>query len=154
MAIKLMDVGYDIFDKIVALKVRDDQKHLVDDNSYALSQAQSEQDLRPLAIYNDDELVGFCMYGTDEEDGYITIYNMMIDAVHQGKGYSTQALKSLLELIRTERNPAAVYAEISQDNKGAKAIFTKAGFKPSGERAGDKSKEEWVYLVPSPGKTA
>jgi hypothetical protein len=69
MAITLAEVTYDIVEQVVALKVREDQKDLVRDPRQSLNIAASEQDLRALAIYADEVLVGFCMYGTDEEDG-------------------------------------------------------------------------------------
>jgi diamine N-acetyltransferase len=89
MAITLAEVTYDIVEQVVALKVREDQKDLVRDPRQSLNIAASEQDLRALAIYADEVLVGFCMYGTDEEDGRISVQSLMIDAAFQGKGYSS-----------------------------------------------------------------
>ncbi len=143
MAITLSEIGYDIIDQVVALKVRDEQRDLVREPREALALAAGEQDFRPLAIYNDDELVGFCMYGTDEEDGRTSIQSLQIDAEHQGKGYSVLALKALVERIGAERNPAALYADIAPGNTGAAKVFAKAGFVQSGEV--NDGEQEWVF---------
>jgi diamine N-acetyltransferase len=140
MAITLAEVTYDIVEQVVALKVREDQKDLVRDPRQSLNIAASEQDLRALAIYADEVLVGFCMYGTDEEDGRISVQSLMIDAAFQGKGYSSLALQALIERVREERNPAALYADILKDNGAAERIFSKSGFsKPARSRTANWS---------------
>jgi diamine N-acetyltransferase len=143
MSIRLEEVTYDIMEAVVALKVRDDQRDLVRDPRQSLNLAAAEQDLRPLAIYAGEELVGFCMYGTDEEDGRISVQSLMIDAAHQGRGYSVQALTALVERVRLERNPALLYADIIDTNTGAQRIFEKCGFVLSGEA--QNREQEWVY---------
>jgi diamine N-acetyltransferase len=87
--------------------------------------------------------VGFCMYGTDEEDGRISVQSLMIDAAFQGKGYSSLALQALIERVREERNPAALYADILKDNGAAERIFSKSGFSKTGEE--QNGELEWMY---------
>ena len=38
------------------------------------------------AIYADDKMVGFTMFGLDEDDGKYYLGRLMIDEKHQGKG--------------------------------------------------------------------
>ncbi|MNN80427.1 Spermine/spermidine acetyltransferase [compost metagenome] len=53
------------------------------------------------AIYWKDELVGFIVFCSkpDNEDNY-WIPALMIDEMHQGKGYGKAALKMLIELMQ------------------------------------------------------
>ncbi|MGI9256353.1 MAG: GNAT family N-acetyltransferase [Salinispira sp.] len=137
MNIRLTDVTQDIVDKVIALKVKEDQKDLTQDITHFLSQPNVEQDLRPLAIYHAEELVGFCVYGTDDEDGRVWIQTLIISAAHQGKGYSRMALEELINIIRRERNPAAIFACIREKNTAAQALFQKLKFSSTAEKEGD-----------------
>lgn len=133
----LKDVTADIIEEVAALKVKKEQMGLVNDVKFFLSQSAVDQYLRPLAIYHDDTLVGFCTYGTDDEDGKVWIQGLMIHAAYQGRGYSIRALTALIEIIRKECNPFAVFAGIREKNTVAQRIFRKLGFSPSGEKDDD-----------------
>jgi len=142
----LKDVTSDIVEQVVTLQVKEEQKNLIDnDIRYYLRQSAVEQDLRPLAIYSDDTLVGFCMYGTDEEDGRVWIQGLMIHATHQGRGYSIQAISELIGIIRKERNPHAVFACIHEENIAARKIFQKLGFVLSAEK--DNDADVWILTL-------
>ena len=145
MSITLRDVTQEMFDRVIALKVKEEQKDLIHDTRYFLNLSSIEQDLRPLSIYYHDDLVGFCTYSTDDEDGRVWIQSLMIDAAHQGKGYSVKALTALVELIRKERNPPAVFTSIGEKNTAAKAIFQKLNFTRSDEREGEA--DVWVLKL-------
>ena len=67
-----MDISFRKIDKTnyeacVLLKVAEEQKHFVASNAYSLVQAAYEDNLYPLAIYNDEEMIGFILYDYDDE---------------------------------------------------------------------------------------
>lgn len=69
---KKMNIYFNEIDKTnyeacVLLKVAKGQKHFVASNAYSLVQAAYEDNLYPLAIYNDEEMIGFILYDYDDE---------------------------------------------------------------------------------------
>jgi RimJ/RimL family protein N-acetyltransferase len=53
---------------------------------------QYEPGNTPVALYDDDVLVGFAMYTHEPWQGEFGIVRMMIDKEHHGKGYGRQAV--------------------------------------------------------------
>ena len=52
------------------------------------------------AIYCEEILIGFAMYGIDSDDGNYWIYRFMIDEQFQGRGHGKGAMKLIIEDIR------------------------------------------------------
>ncbi len=75
-------------------------------------------------------MIGFTLYGIDEDDHEYWIYRMMIDQKHQGKGYGTQALKLVIEDIKVIKGSSQRTITLSYEptNKHAKHIYEKMGF--------------------------
>src|SRR4051812_18357178 len=92
MYITFRPVTWQNFSAVVGLTVTPEQVDFVSSNLYSIAEAYLEPTWTPLAIYARDELVGFAMFGRDEESGRWWIMRYMIDAQHQGKGYGTAAL--------------------------------------------------------------
>ncbi|MEC1177087.1 GNAT family N-acetyltransferase [Metasolibacillus meyeri] len=97
----------------------------------------------PLAIYADEQPVGFVMitYGiTGYELPFIAdesycILRLMIDKHHQNHGYGRKAMEKILEFIRTFPAGSARYCWIpySTDNPQAKKLYESFGFRDNGE---------------------
>lgn len=64
-----------------------------------------ENDVYPFAIYHEDVPVGFMMLDEDLEERTITIWRIMFPPEHQGKGYGTEALTKIIELMRKSGFP-------------------------------------------------
>jgi hypothetical protein len=62
MTLSLWPVTSENWDEVARLEVRDDQSRFVASNSYFLAQAVYESGNTPVAIYDDDTLVGFALY--------------------------------------------------------------------------------------------
>ena len=56
----------------------------------------------PFGIYYGDEMVGYVMVIYDHDEETYNIWHMMIDKACQGKGYGAQALRQVLDFIRTK----------------------------------------------------
>ncbi|OPH51867.1 GCN5 family acetyltransferase [Paenibacillus ferrarius] len=102
----------------------------------------------PFAIYSDGQPVGFVMltYGITSydlpsiaHDSYC-ILRLMIDKHHQNQGYGREAMKKILEFIRTFPAGPAYYCWISYkvDNLPAKKLYESFGFRNNGEILGDE----------------
>lgn len=82
------------------------------------------------AIYNDEEMVGFVMYGLDE--GELWIMRYMIDYRHQGKGFGKLALQLIIEEIWDNYNEPQIKISIEPENIKAKQLYEGFGFVDTG----------------------
>ena len=134
--------------KVVSLSVNEQQKNFVATNAQSILEAYatiSDGNVAvPFAIYNDDVLIGFVMFGygaTGDEnepriaEGNYCIWRLMIDSKYQGHGYGKDALKAALDYLKTMPCGEAEFCWLSYEaeNAVAKALYTSAGFCENGE---------------------
>lgn len=103
----------------------------------------------PFVIYADEQPVGFVMLaygitGYDEPsiaEGNYCIMRLMIDKQHQNKGYGREAMKKILEFIRTYPTGSAQYCWIpyKAENMVAKQLYESLGFRDNGEVFNEES---------------
>jgi len=115
----------------IFLKVRDDQKNFVADNAVSLAQLNFLENFYAKGIYLDDVMIGFALYGIDEDDQQYWIYRMMIDEKYQGKGYGKQAIQLIIDDIKSmkEDHHTTISLSYEPENKLAKYLYNKMGFK-------------------------
>lgn len=143
MAVTLRELTHANFDECIQLRVREDQADLVASNMYSLAQAQVDHEVTPLSIYDEDTMVGFLMFGLDDEDGRYWLLRLMIDYRYQGRGYARKAMEQLIERLRTRFSCPALYLSFPARNEDAARLFGNLGFKPTGEETG----KETVYSL-------
>jgi len=82
-------------------------------------------------VYNGEEMIGFALYGIDEDDHEYWMYRMMIDQKHQGKGYGKEAIRLVIEDIKAmkEERHQTITLSYEPENEHAKRIYEKMGFK-------------------------
>src|SRR5215207_2297179 len=69
MAITFRAVTRDNFSRVIDMKVAPGQENFVASNLYSIAEASLEPSWTPLAIQAGEELVGFAMFGQDDETG-------------------------------------------------------------------------------------
>lgn len=96
--------------------------------------------MRPYAIYNNEIMVGFIMLAYMEaddgnEENVYWVCRLMIDKAHQGNGYSKEAMKKAIELIRTFLHGKAseVCLSYKPGNLVAKTLYTSIDFTETGK---------------------
>ena len=129
----LKDVDKTNWDACLNLKLTTKQGGLVAPHMYSISESEVEPAFVPLAIYANDLVVGFAMYGLDPDDGKYWIYRLMIDVDHQGKGYGKAALKELVKCISDRPDCDEIFAGYKPWNTVAAGLFAEMGFKKTGE---------------------
>ena len=136
----------------VGLKLNEKQQTFLANNELSLVQAyvstiNDEYPFLPYAIYSDTTVIGFTMIfyksknGThsliDElsEENFYGICRFMIAEEYQGKGYGKEAVKKVIDKIRTfpYGEAPAIYLSFDHENIAAKNLFTSAGFVETGE---------------------
>lgn len=114
----------------ISLSVREDQVGFVASNTVSLAQLNFLENFHAKGIYYGEEMIGFALYGIDEEDQEYWIYRMMIDQKHQGKGYGAKAIQLVIDDIRNMKEDRHQTITLSYEpaNQHAKHIYEKLGF--------------------------
>lgn len=130
MELTLRLITRDNWEEAIQLKVKEKQKDFIASNLYSIAEVQFLDQFIACGIYEGDQMVGFTMFGVDLDDGNYWIYRLMIDEMHQGKGFGSAAVKLVIEEIK-RRNTAQiplVMIGYDMENDGARAAYKKAGF--------------------------
>lgn len=130
MKITLRQITAENWEKAIQLKVSEDQQSFVASNLYSLAQVQYLTDFKAMGVYEEEEMVGFAMYGIDPDDGNYWIYRLMIDEKSQGKGFGKAALDEVLKDIRNTNSTAVPFVVLGYEpnNHLAKKLYENAGF--------------------------
>ena len=138
---------------VCRLKVENGQESFVAWNVESLAEAYATRNegnnALPLAVYENEELIGFVMIGkgtVGDEEASDTIKNnyslwrFMIDERYQGRGYAPKILDEFIKLVRTFPYGKADYIWLSYEpeNTHGRAVYMKYGFKETGEMCGDE----------------
>jgi diamine N-acetyltransferase len=136
MDITFRPVTRENFSAVTELAVTPEQAEFVAPNLYSLAEAYVEPTWTPLAIYAGDQLVGFAMFGRDDETRHWWIMRYMIDANYQGRGYGTAALPELIKLIVERHGCSELFLGYEPSNDVARRLYARMGFAPTGEMTG------------------
>ncbi|MGL5717060.1 MAG: GNAT family N-acetyltransferase [Paraclostridium sp.] len=139
----LIDITKDNWLKIIFLTTnKEDMPTLCEEyiasNALSIVQAKYEESWITKAIENDGEIIGFTMYGYCKEHNFFELCRIMIDKKHQGNGYGTRAIKSVLEEMRNIEGCEEVYLSTDSENIKGKYIYEKIGFKNTGNKIEDE----------------
>lgn len=129
--VHLQKITKDNWVKAISLRVREDQVNFVASNAVSLAQLNFLENFHAKGVYNGEEMIGFALYGIDEDDHEYWIYRMMIDQKHQGQGYGKEAIRLVMDDIRKikEDRHQTISLSYEPENEHAKRIYEKMGFK-------------------------
>ncbi len=153
MKVRLEKINGDNWEDAISLAVSEDHKKYVASNLYSIAQDQFHPGINAYAIYNEDTMIGFALYGVedepDEEDlkaaypaTYFWIWRFMIAEGERFKGYGKEAMK----LIIGDADRAGhkkIYLSTEPNNEKAIKFYQSLGFKTTGVLQDD----EEVYLL-------
>lgn len=98
--------------------------------SIALSKIQNEWIIK--AIYNNEQMIGFTMYGFGEVNKFYEILRLMIDYKHQGKGYGKIALKKIINELASLEDCKEIFLSFDPENNIGRHLYEKLNFKDTG----------------------
>ncbi|MBP1907690.1 diamine N-acetyltransferase [Paenibacillus turicensis] len=101
-------------------------EQFVASNVISIAQSKYMPAMETKAIYEDDEMVGFVMYGIDE--GELWIMRYMIDYRYQGKGFGKLALGLIIDEVWKSYTEQQIKISIEPENKKAKKLYERLGF--------------------------
>jgi diamine N-acetyltransferase len=126
--ITLRPVSHDNWRNVANLKVTEAQGKFVAEPSYYLALCCYGNDWRPLAIYLDEQVIGFMMWATNPVDGSCWLGGILVDQRLQKRGYGKQAVQAAITMLNGKfghRNFALSYLPA---NHVAKQLYSKLGF--------------------------
>jgi diamine N-acetyltransferase len=136
MKILLKEINKDNWYACTCLRVAENQKNFVATNAFSLAQSKYEQECIPLAIYDEETMIGFVMFAIDKdqiESGKLWICRFMVDEKFQGKGYGKASMDKIIEYAKDKFDYKEVYLSEVPENVRAKRIYESFGFKYTGE---------------------
>ena len=104
-------------------------EEFVASNALSIVQSVYEDGWIIKAIENDGELIGFTMFGWNEEEEFYELCRIMIDRTMQNKGYGTQAILLILEEMKSRFGCKEVYLSTDPENVRGKHVYEKVGFR-------------------------
>ena len=131
-----------------ALQVQPEQTAFVAPVTYYLCMCAYGSVWKPLAIVRDDTVVGFCIWGVDDDDGSRWIGGLVIDAQVQRTGVARAAITSLIQRFEAEPGCTGVALSYAPENTAARRLYAALGFSETGETEDDGA--EIVARRPAP----
>ncbi|MET0752647.1 MAG: GNAT family N-acetyltransferase [Pyrinomonadaceae bacterium] len=133
MNVSLREIDRYNYRECISLKVAGGQEKFVAPNVFSIAQSKIYPNLNPFTIYTGDEMVGFVMYGYNEDDGRFWLDRLMIAEKHQGKGYGRAATLEVIERLSQIEDCREIYLSFVPENTGAEKLYSSIGFARTGE---------------------
>lgn len=113
------------------LTIKDSQINYVESIEDSLLLQENDSSWKARAIYDNQILVGFVLYGFIDNEVWIDRY--LIDQRYQGRGYGKNALKLIIEELKKTYQQPIMYLSVFKENNVAINLYQKLGFKFNGQ---------------------
>jgi diamine N-acetyltransferase len=133
MSVTLREITPENFKECINLKVSAAQTDFVASNLMSIAQSKIYPTANPFAVYADEKLVGFVMYGFDTDDEHFYLGRLMIDEQHQGKGFGRAATLEVIERLKEIADCREIYLSFVPENTGAEKLYSSVGFERTGK---------------------
>lgn len=128
---KIGDTNESIVKKIT---LKAGQEKFIESVAECLEEAAVYKEWRPVAIYHDEDIIGFAMYGSFGKNKDTWIDRIMIDEKYQGKGFGRRAMLKLIDKVSKEYSVDTIYLSIIEENEIAYKLYNSIGFEYMNER--------------------
>ena len=137
MNIYLKDIDKENWKECIMLTTNKDDKHFVCEefvasNALSIAQSKIENGWITKAIYCEDSMIGFTMYGYCYESSFYEICRIMIDHKYQGKGYGKLVLGKVIEEMKEFKDCNKVFLSFYPENQIGKQLYENFGFEDTG----------------------
>lgn len=143
MNINLKDIDESNWEKCISLTTNKEGQHFIIEefvasNAVSIAQSKVEKDWITKAVYAEDTMVGFAMYGHCYEYNIYEICRLMIDHKYQGKGYGRAALEKVIEEMKNLKDCNEIFISFDPENHVGKKLYESFGFKDTGDAIEDE----------------
>lgn len=129
----LRDIDKNNWEECIDLKPSEEQRGFMASNLYSIAESKFLPGFVIKAIYIDEDIVGFAMYGLDPDDGNYWIYRFMIDERFQRHGFGVQSMQLIIDDIRSrEDRTDVIMLGYQPNNENARKLYAKVGFVEEG----------------------
>lgn len=135
--VNLRPVNGDNWRDIAKLKVTEAQREFVADPCYYLALCCYGGIWHPIAVYVDEQVIGFLMWGLDAADGSCWLGGLLIDQNYQRQGYGRQAIQAAITMLAKEQGYQQFALSYSPINS-AKHLYQQLGFIETNEWENDE----------------
>ena len=126
--VSLRPVSRDNWRNIANLKVSEDQRKFVAEPCYYLALCCYGNDWHPLAIYLDEQVIGFMMWAIEPADGSCWLGGILVDQGRQKRGYGKQAVQAAIKMLNGKYGHRNFALSYQPANLIAKHLYRKLGF--------------------------
>lgn len=133
--VELRKITEDNFIDAFNLKLAPGQECFVSHPIRSLAQAYVYRNqCQPFGIYTENKMIGYVMVIYDYDVPEYDIWHMMLDESMQGQGYGNEALKQVIEFIKTKPfgDSERVALTCNKNNVIAKKLYEREGFSATG----------------------
>jgi diamine N-acetyltransferase len=128
--------------KIISLRVKPEQRHLIASNAVSMADAYFYKEAWMRAIYCGDTPIGFLMLGDNSLKyklishfkHYLYIWRFMIADKYQKQGFGRKAMELIVQHVKSKFNAKELIVYTLPQNKDALEFYRKLGFKPTGKK--------------------
>lgn len=137
MNIYLKDIDESNWEKCILLTTNKEGQHFIVEefvasNAVSIAQSKVEKGWITKAVYAEDTMVGFVMYGYCYEYNIYEICRLMIDHKYQGKGYGRAALGKAIEELKSLKDCNEIFISFEPENNIGKKLYESFGFRDTG----------------------
>ena len=138
--IRLIEVNQDNWQECIKLPTLPEDAQFVAPNVYSIAEAQFYPKAKACCVYNDEGvMVGFVMYGPDEDDDALFwVDRLMIAEGQRDKGYGRAVLLAVLEEAQ-QRGFGLIGLSTKPENARAIHLYESLGFHATGEMTGHEA---------------
>ncbi|GGH31140.1 GNAT family N-acetyltransferase [Paenibacillus segetis] len=138
MQIHLKDIDNDNWIECIFLTTNKEGQHFINEefvasNAVSIAQSKIENGWITKAIYDEDQMIGFTMYGFSYEDHCYDICRMMIDHKFQGQGYGKAALGKVIEEMKKIEDCTEIFLSFEPENQIGKRLYESFNFQDTGK---------------------
>ena len=132
-AVELREITKETVRAVCLLQVAPEQRGFVAPNAVSFAEAMFEPKAWFRAIVADDVPVGFVMLSVDEDAPEYYLWRLMVDAGYQGRGYGREAMRLVIEHVRSLRGASELLVSWVPEEGGPGSFYRGLGFEPTGE---------------------
>ena len=137
LPVTLQPVDRENWREVASLEVTPEQRTFVAEPSYYLALCHYDGTWNPLAIYAEGRVVGFMMWGIDD-DKSCWLGGILIDRAQQRQGYGKDAVRGAVFMLGKKTGSTSFALSYSPTNTVAKQLYQKLGFVETGELEDDE----------------
>jgi diamine N-acetyltransferase len=142
--VTLREITQETVVTIIKLSVAESQKGFVAPNAASLAQALFSREAWYRAIYAGEEPVGFVMLYDESlrtpppDAPDVSVWRLMVDERHQGRGVGRQALRRVIDHVRAKGVFTTLELSYVPGPGCPEPFYRSLGFQPTGRMDGDE----------------